>query len=77
MATSLDKSLRGKPVEPTVQETLPRLITAVSDFEANKCGDVQVDNVSSTEARQAKCNEVLIATRGDLGALYFSAQVPS
>ncbi|MCP2251233.1 hypothetical protein LX86_010030, partial [Lentzea aerocolonigenes] len=43
---------------------------------ALKCSDVKVDNVSSTDARQSKCNEALIATRGDLGSLYFSADVP-
>lgn len=76
MAKSLDKSLEGKPVEPAVRDALPKLMTAVGEFETHKCADVKVDNVSSTESRQSKCNEALIATRGDLGALYFSAQVP-
>ncbi|GLZ35741.1 hypothetical protein Lesp02_79280 [Lentzea sp. NBRC 105346] len=76
MAKELDNSLQGKPVEPGVREALPKLITAVSDFQSQNCGDVKVDNVASTEQRQSKCNEALIATRGDLGSLYFTAQVP-
>jgi hypothetical protein len=76
MVKSLDESLQGKEVQQGVKDTLPKLRTAVGQFESNKCGDVQVDNVSSTEDREAKCNEALIATRGDLGSLYFSAQVP-
>lgn len=76
MTRKLDKSLQGKQVKPAVSEVLPRLMTAVGDFEAHQCDEVQVDNVSSTDARQSKCNEALIATRGDLGSLYFSADVP-
>lgn len=76
MTRKLDEALRGKQVEQDVSEVLPRLMTAVGDFEALKCGEVKVDNVSSTDARQSKCNEALIATRGDLGSLYFSADVP-
>jgi hypothetical protein len=51
-------------------------MTAVGDFETHKCGNVRVDNAASTDARQSKCNEALIATRGVLGSLYFSADVP-
>jgi hypothetical protein len=76
MTRKLDKSLQGKHIKPAVSEVLPRLMTAVSDFEAHECGEVSVDNVSSTDARHSKCNEALIATRGDLGSLYFSAEVP-
>ncbi|MET9630606.1 hypothetical protein ABZX92_24355 [Lentzea sp. NPDC006480] len=76
MTRKLDKALQGKHVQDDVSEVLPRLMTAVGDFEAHKCADVNVDNVSSTDARQSKCNEALIATRGDLGSLYFSADVP-
>ncbi|GGN12167.1 hypothetical protein GCM10011609_60490 [Lentzea pudingi] len=76
MTRLLDGSLRGKEVQQDVSEVLPRLMTAVGDFEAHQCGEVRVDNVSSTDARQSKCNEALIATRGDLGSLYFSAEVP-
>ncbi|MEU7475686.1 hypothetical protein AB0A63_06860 [Lentzea sp. NPDC042327] len=76
MTRALDRSLQGKEVEPGVNEVLPRLKTSVGDFEANRCGEVAVDNVSSTDARQWKCNEALIATRGDLGSLYFTADVP-
>lgn len=76
MTHRLDSSLRGKEVRQDVSEVLPRLMTAVGDFEAHECGEVRVDNVSSTDARQSKCNEALIATRGDLGSLYFSAEVP-
>ncbi|MDT7781589.1 MAG: hypothetical protein QOF58_8 [Pseudonocardiales bacterium] len=76
MTRKLDKALQGKHVQEDVSEVLPRLMTAVGDFEAHKCADVKVDNVSSTDARQSKCNEALIATRGDLGSLYFSADVP-
>jgi hypothetical protein len=76
MTRKLDKSLQGKHVQDDVSEVLPRLMTAVGDFETHKCSDVKVDNVSSTDARQFKCNEALIATRGDLGSLYFSADVP-
>ncbi|NGY58960.1 hypothetical protein G7043_08475 [Lentzea sp. NEAU-D13] len=76
MTRNLDKSLQGKQIKPAVNEVLPRLMTAVGDFEAHQCGEVRVDNVSSTDARQSKCNEALIATRGDLGSLYFSADVP-
>ena len=76
MTRNLDKSLQGKQIKPAVSEVLPRLMTAVGDFEAHQCGEVRVDNVSSTDARQSKCNEALIATRGDLGSLYFSADVP-
>lgn len=76
MTHKLDKSFKGKPVEQDVSQVLPRLMTAVSDFESHRCGEVRVDNVSSTDARQSKCNEALIATRGDLGSLYFSADVP-
>lgn len=76
MTRQLDKSLQGKHVQQDVSEVLPRLMTAAGDFEAHKCAEVEVDNVSSTDARQSKCNEALIATRGDLGSLYFSADVP-
>lgn len=76
MTRNLDKSLQGKQIKPAVNEVLPRLMTAVGDFEAHQCGEVRVDNVSSTDARQSKCNEALIATRGDLGSLYFSADIP-
>ena len=76
MTRKLDQSLQGKHTKPAVSEVLPRLMTAVGDFEAHQCGEVRVDNVSSTDARQSKCNEALIATRGDLGSLYFSADVP-
>jgi hypothetical protein len=76
MTRTLEGSLRGRSVQEDVSEVLPRLMTAVGDFEAHRCGDVRVDNVSSTDARQSKCNEALIATRGDLGSLYFSADVP-
>lgn len=76
MTRKLDQSFQGKAVEQDVSEVLPRLMTAVGDFEAHRCGEVRVDNVSSTDARQSKCNEALIATRGDLGSLYFSAEVP-
>ncbi|MFC3889943.1 hypothetical protein ACFOWZ_00540 [Lentzea rhizosphaerae] len=76
MTRNLNQAFQGKQVEQDVSEVLPRLMTAVGDFEALKCGEVQVDNVSSTDARQSKCNEALIATRGDLGSLYFSADVP-
>jgi len=76
MTRKLDKSFQGKRVQEDVSKVLPRLMTAVGDFEAHKCSDVKVDNVSSTDARQSKCNEALIATRGDLGSLYFSADVP-
>ncbi|RAS63796.1 hypothetical protein C8D87_106197 [Lentzea atacamensis] len=76
MTRKLDQSFQGKQVEDDVREALPRLMTAVGDFEAHKCGEVRVDNVSSTDARQSKCNEALIATRGDLSSLYFSAEVP-
>ncbi|MDX3658712.1 hypothetical protein PV646_15505 [Streptomyces sp. ID05-26A] len=76
MTRRLDRSLQGKQVQQDVSEVLPRLMTAVGDFEAHQCGEVRVDNVSSTDARQSKCNEALIATRGDLGSLYFSAEVP-
>jgi hypothetical protein len=76
MTRQLDTSLRGKQVQEDVSEVLPRLMTAVGDFEAHRCAEVRVDNVSSTDARQSKCNEALIATRGDLGSLYFSAEVP-
>jgi hypothetical protein len=76
MTRKLDQSLQGKQVQDDVSEVLPRLMTAVGDFEAHKCGEVRVDNVSSTDALQSKCNEALIATRGDLGSLYFSAEVP-
>ena len=76
MTHNLDTSLQGKRVQQDVSEVLPRLMTAVGDFEAHKCGDVKVDNLSSTDARQSKCNEALIATRGDLSSLYFSADVP-
>ncbi len=76
MTRKLDKSLKGRPVEQDVSEVLPRLMTAVGDFESHRCAEVRVDNVSATDARQSKCNEALIATRGDLGSLYFSADVP-
>ena len=76
MTRRLDTSLRGKHVQQDVSEVLPRLMTAVGDFEAHRCGEVRVDNISSTDARQSKCNEALIETRGDLGSLYFSAEVP-
>lgn len=76
MTHQLDNSLQGKRVQQDVSEVLPRLMTAVGDFEAHKCSDVKVDNISSTDARQSKCNEALIATRGDLSSLYFSADVP-
>jgi hypothetical protein len=76
MTERLDESLRGKQVQQEVSEVLPRLMTAVDDFEAHRCDEVRVDNVSSTDARHAKCNEALIATRGDLGSLYFGADVP-
>ncbi|MCP2249543.1 hypothetical protein LX86_008328 [Lentzea aerocolonigenes] len=76
MTRNLNAAFQGKQVEQDVSEVLPRLMTAVGDFEALKCSDVKVDNVSSTDARQSKCNEALIATRGDLGSLYFSADVP-
>lgn len=76
MTRRLDTSLHGKHVQQDVSEVLPRLMTAIGDFEAHRCGEVRVDNVSSTDARQSKCNEALIATRGDLGSLYFSAEVP-
>ncbi|MFI6101235.1 hypothetical protein ACIA8G_37300 [Lentzea sp. NPDC051213] len=76
MTRALDKALHGKLVQQDVSEALPRLMTAVGDFEAHRCGEVRVDNVSSTDVRQSKCNEALIATRGDLSSLYFSADVP-
>ncbi|KOV76687.1 hypothetical protein [Nocardia sp. NRRL S-836] len=76
MTRALDRSLRGREVEQGVSEVLPRLMRAVGDFEAQRCGEVRVDNVSSTDARQWKCNEALIATRGDLSSLYFTADVP-
>ncbi|MFJ8963522.1 hypothetical protein ACIRG5_29455 [Lentzea sp. NPDC102401] len=76
MTRRLDTSLRGKHVRQDVSEVLPRLMTSIGDFDAHRCGEVRVDNVSSTDARQSKCNEALIATRGDLGSLYFSAEVP-
>jgi hypothetical protein len=76
MIRKLDSSLQGKRVQDDVSQVLPRLMTAVGDFEAHHCGEVRVDNVSSTDARQSKCNEALIATRGDLSSLYFSADVP-
>ncbi|WP_434450639.1 hypothetical protein [Lentzea sp. E54] len=76
MTRSLDSSLQGKLVQQDVSEVLPRLKTAVGDFEAHRCAEVDVDNVSSTDSRHSKCNEALIATRGDLGSLYFSAEVP-
>ncbi len=76
MTRKLDKALQGKQIKPAVSEVLPRLMTAVGDFEAHECGEVRADNVSSADARQSKCNEALIATRGDLGSLYFSADVP-
>ncbi|MFS8101372.1 hypothetical protein LFM09_30020 [Lentzea alba] len=76
MTRKLDRSLQGKHVQEDVSEVLPRLMTAVGDFEAHRCGEVRVDNVSSTDARQSKCNEALIATRGVLSSLYFSADVP-
>ncbi|WP_143022777.1 hypothetical protein [Lentzea jiangxiensis] len=76
MTRRLDSSLRGKRVKPAVSEVLPRLMTSVGEFEAHRCGEVRVDNISSTDVRQSKCNEALIATRGDLGSLYFSAGVP-
>ncbi|MGW6936240.1 hypothetical protein ACWGE0_39705 [Lentzea sp. NPDC054927] len=76
MTQKLNKSLHGKHVQDDVSQVLPRLMTAVGDFEAHQCGEVRVDNVSSTDARQSKCNEALIATRGDLSSLYFSADVP-
>jgi hypothetical protein len=76
MTRNLDQSLQGKPVQQDVSEVLPRLMTAVGDFESHRCGEVRVDNLSSTDARQSKCNEALIATRGDLSSLYFSADVP-
>jgi hypothetical protein len=76
MTRKLDRALQGKRVQQDVSEVLPRLMTAVGDFEAHRCGEVKVDNIGSTDARQSKCNEALIATRGDLGSLYFSADVP-
>ncbi|SEP99678.1 hypothetical protein SAMN04488000_101913 [Lentzea albida] len=76
MTRRLDESLQGKPVQDDVSEVLPRLMTAVGDFENLRCGAIDVDNLSSTDSLQAKCNEALIATRGDLGSLYFSAEVP-
>jgi len=76
MTHRLDEALRGKRVQEDVGAVLPRLMTAVGDFEAHRCGEVKVDNVGSTDARESKCNEALIATRGDLGSLYFSADVP-
>lgn len=76
MTRSLDSSLQGKLVQQDVSEVLPRLRTAVGDFEAHRCAEVDVDNVSSTDPRHSRCNEALIATRGDLGSLYFSAEVP-
>ncbi|GAB2865696.1 hypothetical protein [Lentzea nigeriaca] len=76
MTRNLDKSFQGKRVQGDVSEVLPRLMTAVGDFEAHKCGEVRVDNVASADARQSKCNEALIATRGVLSSLYFSADVP-
>jgi hypothetical protein len=76
MIRKLDRSLQGKHVQDDVSRVLPRLMTAVGDFEAHQCDEVRVDNVSSTDARQSKCNEALIATRGDLSSLYFSADVP-
>ncbi|HEX7305968.1 hypothetical protein [Lentzea sp.] len=76
MTRELDGSLRGKHVQEDVSEVLPRLLTSVHDFEEHHCADVGVDNVSSTDLQQSKCNEALIATRGDLGSLYFSADVP-
>ncbi|ANZ36285.1 hypothetical protein BBK82_09630 [Lentzea guizhouensis] len=76
MTRELDRSLQGKEVEQGVSEVLPRLMTAVGDFETHRCGEVEVDNVSATDARQSRCNEALIATRGDLSALYFTADVP-
>jgi hypothetical protein len=76
MTRELDRSLRGKEVEQDVSEVLPRLMTSVGAFETHRCGEVEVDNVSSTDARQSKCNEALIATRGDLSSLYFTADVP-
>ncbi|MFD5830552.1 hypothetical protein [Lentzea sp. NPDC060358] len=76
MSHRLDESLRGKNVQPDVSEVLPRLLTAVDDFEEHRCGEVRVGNLASTSTWQSKCNETLIATRGDLGSLYFSADVP-
>jgi hypothetical protein len=76
MTHKLDRSLKNRPVDQDVSEVLPRLMTAVGAFESHRCAEVKVDNVSSTDARQSKCNEALIATRGDLGSLYFSADVP-
>ncbi|WP_143115988.1 hypothetical protein [Lentzea xinjiangensis] len=76
MTRRLDESLRGKVVQQDVGEVLPRLMSATGDFEANRCGEVRVGNLASTDARQARCNEALIAARGDLGSLYFSAEVP-
>lgn len=77
MAHDLDTALRAKQrVKPDVTEVLPRLMTAVNAFESHRCGEVRVENAESTNSRQARCNETLIATRGDLGSLYFSAEVP-
>ena len=47
MTRKLDKSLQGRPVEQDVSEVLPRLMTAVGDFEAHRCAEVRVDNVSA------------------------------
>ncbi|HUQ57929.1 hypothetical protein [Lentzea sp.] len=76
MTNTLINALHGKHVQQDVSEVLPRLKAATNDFEEHQCGEVQVDNAESTDARQSKCNEALIATRGDLGTLYFSADVP-
>jgi len=76
MTKNLANALRDKHVQQDVSEVLPRLKTATHAFEELHCGEVQADNVESTDAHESKCNETLIATRGDLGTLYFSADVP-
>lgn len=76
MTRALDQSLQGKHVQADVSEALPRLMTSLNAFESHRCAEIHVDNISATDARQSKCNEALIAARGDLGFLYFSAEVP-
>ncbi|WP_143036044.1 hypothetical protein [Lentzea fradiae] len=77
MTRTLDTSLRTKDrVKRDVTDLLPRLLTTVHTFETNRCGEVRVENADSTNIRQSKCNEALISTRGDLGSLYFIAEVP-
>ncbi len=53
MTRNLNAAFQGKQVEQDVSEVLPRLMTAVGDFEALKCSDVKVDNVSSTSRATA------------------------